>query len=101
MIKKQATKKVLLDAGTDLKGSVRTLCQKKETEVYTIFSAKKLAFAQKNIRSLKNLIHKNLEDKWTYSHNNQMQSFAQTINSKANRVKMLAPNKVTKETFPT
>ena len=56
---------------------------------------------KKKIRSLKNLINKNLEEKWTYSHINQMQSFVQTINSKVNRVTMLAPNKVTKETFLT
>ena len=61
---------------------------------------KKSAFAERNIRSLKNLIYKYLEDKWTYSYINQLQSFVQTINSRVDRVTKLAPNKVTKKDVP-
>ena len=61
---------------------------------------KKSAFEERNIRSLKNLIHKYLEDKWTYPHINQLQSFVQTINSRVNRVTKLMPNKVTKKDVP-
>ena len=65
------------------------------------FSARKnSAFAEKNIRSLKNLIYKYLEEKWTYSYINQLQSFVQTIESRVDRVTKLAPNKVTKKDVP-
>ena len=100
MIQSKRPKKVWIDAGTEFKGSFSTLCLKNEIEVYKTFSEKKSAFAEKNIRSLKNLIYKYLEDKWTYSYINQLQSFVQTINSGVNRVTKLAPNKVTKKDVP-
>ena len=89
-----------MDAGTEFKGSFSTLCQKNETEVFKTFSEKKSAFAERNIRLLKKLIYKYLEDKWTYSHINQLQSFVQTINSRVNSVRKLAPKKVTKKDVP-
>ena len=71
----------------ELKGSFSTLCQKNEIELYKTFSKKKSAFAERNIRSLKNLIYKNLENKLTYSYINQLQSFEQTNNSKSQQGK--------------
>ena len=100
MIRNKRPKKVWVDAGTEFKGSFSTLCQKNEIEVYKTFSEKKSAFAERNIRSLKNLIYKYLEDKWTFSYINQLQSFVRTINSRVNRVTKLAPNKVTKKDVP-
>ena len=92
VIKSKRPKKVWVDAGTEFKGSFSTLCQKNEIEVYKTFSGKKSAFAERNIRSLTNLIYKYLEVKWTYSYINQLQSFVQTINSRVNRVTKMAPN---------
>ena len=100
MIKNKQPKKLWLDAGTEFKGSLSTLCHKKYIEIYKTFSEKKSAFAERNIRSLKNLIYKYLEDKWTYSYINQLQSSVQTINSRVNRVAKLAPNRVTKKDVP-
>ena len=100
MIRNKRPKKVWVDAGTEFKGSFSTLCQKNDIEVYKTFSEKKSAFAEKNIRSLKNLIYKYLEDKWTYSYFNQLQSFVQAINSRVKRVTILASNKVTKKDVP-
>ena len=56
MIRNKRPKKVWVDAGTEFKGSFST--QKNEIEVYKTFSEKKSAFAERNIRSLKNLIYK-------------------------------------------
>ena len=100
MIKNNRPKKVWVDVGTEFKGSFSTLCQKSEIEVYKTFSEKKSAFAERSIRLLKNLIYKFLEEKWTYSYINQLQSFVQTINSRVNRVTNLASNKVTKKDVP-
>ena len=100
MIKNKQYKKVWVDAGTVFKGSFSTLCQKKAIEVHKTFSEKKSAFSERNIRSLKNLIYKYLEDKWTYSYINQLKSHVQTINSRVNRVTKLAPKKVTKKDVP-
>ena len=66
MINNKRPKKMWVHAGTDFKGSLSTLCQKNDIEDYKTFSEKKPAFAERNIRSLKNLIYKYLEDEWTY-----------------------------------
>ena len=60
-------------------------------------SAAKSAFAEKNIRSLENIIYKDLENKWSYHYINELQSFVQTINSRVNRMTGLAPYKVSKK----
>ena len=100
MIKTEKPKKVWVDKGTEFKGSFKTLCEKKGIKTYTTESEKKSAFAERNIRSLKSLIYKYLEDKWTYSYIDNLQDFVNTINSRTNRVIKLAPNKVTKKDVP-
>ena len=72
MIKNKRPKKMWVHAGTEFKCSLSTLCQKNEIEVDKIFSEKKSAFSENNIRSLKNLRSECLEDKWTYSYFNQL-----------------------------
>ena len=100
MIKTEKPKKVWVDKGTEFKGSFKTLCEKKGIKTYTTESEKKSAFAERNIRSLKSLIYKYLEEKWTYSYIDKLQDFVNTINSRTNRVIKLAPNKVTKKDVP-
>ena len=52
------------------------------------------------LRETKNLIYKYLEDKWTSSYIDQLQSFVQIINSRVNRVSKLASNKITRKDVP-
>ena len=70
---------------------------KMNLKIIKISARKESAFAESKIRSLKNFIFKYLQDKWTHSYINQLQSFIQTINSRVNSVTKLAPNKVTKK----
>ena len=100
MITTKQPKKVWVDKGTEFKGSFEALCKKKGINTYSTESEKKSAFAERNIRSLKNLIYKYLEDKWTYSYIDKLQDFVNAINSRTNRVTNLAPNKVTKKDVP-
>ena len=69
-------------------------------QLYTTESKTKSAFAERNIRSLKNIIYKYLEEKCTWTYIKDFPQFVNTINSR-NRVTQLAPNKVFKkhETF--
>ena len=60
----------------------------------------KSAFAERKIRSLKNIIYKYLEEKWTWTYIKDMPQFVNTINSRVNRVTQLAPNKVFKKHEP-
>ena len=100
MIKTKQPKKVWVDKGTEFKGSFKTLCEEKDMETYTTECEKKSAFAERNIRSLKGLIYKYLEDKWTYSYIDKLQDFVNTINSRTNRVTKIAPDEVTKKYVP-
>ena len=100
MIKTKQPKKVWVDKGTEFKGEFKKLCTKREIIKYNTHSEKKSAFAERNIRSLKSIIHKYLEFEWTYSYIEKLQSFVQMINSRVNRVTKLAPNKVTRKHVP-
>ena len=100
MIKHKQPKKIWVDDGTVFLGAFKALCNKRGIHLYSTFSEKKSAFAERNIRSLKNIIYRCLEEKWTYSYLDKLHSFVQTINSRVNRTINLAPNKVTKKDVP-
>ena len=100
MIKTKQPKKVWVDKVTEIKGSFKTLCEEKGIETYTTESEKKTVLAERNIRSLKGLIYKFLEYKWTYSYIDMLQDFVNTINSRTNRVSKIATNGVTKKDVP-
>ena len=100
MITTKQPEKVWVDKGTEFKRSFKALCKKKGINTYSTESEKKSAFAERSIRSLKNLIYKYLEEKWTYSYIDKLQDFVNAINSRTNRVTNLAPNKVTKKDVP-
>ena len=100
MIKNKQPQKVWVDHGTEFLGAFKTLCNKRGIHLYSTFSGKKSAFAERNIRSLKNFIYKYLEEKWTYSFIDKLDQFVKTNNSRVNRVTKLAPIKVTKKGVP-
>ena len=68
--------------------------------IYIVPLAKKSAFAERNIRSLKKKVHRYLEEKWTYSYIDQLDQFVKTVNSRVNRITKIAPNKNTKTDVP-
>ena len=61
---------------------------------------KQSAFAERNIRSLKNIFYKNLEFEWTHSYIEKLQSFVQTAILRVNKVTKLIPKKVTRKHVP-
>ena len=87
-----------MDKGTEFKGSFEALCKKKGMKTYS--TEKKSAFAERNIFSLKNLIHKYLEDKRTYSYIDKLQDFVNAVIPRKNCVTSLAPNKLTEKDVP-
>ena len=100
MIRKKQPEKVWSDKGTEFKGAFKKLCEKLAIATYTTQSETKSAFAERNIRSLKSVIYKYLEDKWTWIYIDKLPAFVNTINSRVNRVTKLAPNKVYKKHDP-
>ena len=59
-----------------------------------------VGICKRNIRSLKNIIYKYLEEKWTWTYIEDLPKFVKTIISRVNRVTHLAPNKVFKKHEP-
>ena len=94
MITKTKPLKVWSDEGTEFKKAFKKFCESKGIDTYNTNSEAKSAFAGRNIRSLKNIIYKYLENKWSYGYITELQSFVNTINSQFNRITGLAPNKV-------
>ena len=97
---KKKPQKVWSDMVTEFRGAFERFCQSNEIATYSTRSEAKAAFAERNIRSLKNLVYKFLENKWSYHYMNKMQSFVQAINSRVNRMTGLAPNKISKRHVP-
>ena len=96
MIKNQQPEKLWSDKGSEFKGDFKKFCAKKGTYLYTTESETKSAFAERNIRSLKNIIYKYLEEKWTWTYIEDLHQFVITKNTRVNRVTHLAPNEVFK-----
>lgn len=68
MLRTKQPQKVWVDKGTEFKSSFNQLCKNRGIEIYNTESDTKSAFAERNIRSLKNIIYKYLEkntDTWT------------------------------------
>ena len=61
MIKQKKQERVWTDKGSEFKGELKKFCEKKEIHLYTTENETKSAFAERNIGSLKNIIHKYLE----------------------------------------
>jgi hypothetical protein len=89
--------KVWTDQGTEFQGVFRQFCNKRGIDMYSTHSETKSCFAERNIRSLKNIIYRYLEHKWTWIYLPQLQEFVRTINTRVNSVTKLAPSKVTKK----
>ena len=89
--------KVWSDRGTEFIGEFKQFCYSKKVELYNTHSETKSVFAERIIRSLKNIIykHKHPEKNWCYHYIKNLHDFVGIITSRDNRVKGLAPEKVT------
>ena len=61
MITKSIPEKVWLDKGSEFEGEFKQICDSKNIDIYSTHSETKSAFAERNIRSLKNIIYIHLE----------------------------------------
>ena len=100
MIKHKKPKKLWTDKGTEFKGAFKAFCEKQDIEIYHTESETKSAFAERNIRSLKNIIYKHLEHTWSWKYIDSLDEFVKTINGRVNRVTKMAPSKVQKKHVP-
>jgi hypothetical protein len=87
-------KRVWVDEGREYEGRFKTFCKDMTITVYHTNSSKKAAFAERAIRSLKNIIYRYNEDTDSLRYIHKLQSFAKIINSRVNRSIGMAPKDV-------
>ena len=60
--KKNRPTKVWVDKGTEFAGEFLKLCKAEEIHIYSKMSVTQIAFAERTIRSLKNILYRYMED---------------------------------------
>ena len=60
--KKNRPKKVWVDQGTEFAGELKKFCSAEGIETYSTMSETKVAFGERTIRSLKNILYRYMED---------------------------------------
>ena len=99
MITKQnRRKKFWVDRGTEIVGEFKKFCSAAAKETYSTMSGTKAAFAERTIRSLKNVLYHYIEN-YGYKYNQKMPQFIATMNSRNNRSIDIKPNHVKNSDF--
>ena len=60
--KKKRPKKICVDKGTEFAGEFKKLCEAEGIQIYSTMNETKAAFAERTIRSLKNIPYRYMED---------------------------------------
>ena len=60
--KKNRPKKFWVEEGTEFAGELKKLCKAEGIQIYSTMSETKAAFAERTIRSLKNILYRYMED---------------------------------------
>ena len=81
--KRNRPKKIWVDKGTEFAGAFKNFCAAEGIQVYSTMSEKKAAFAERTIRSLKNILYRYMED-FGYKCIHKLPQFITTLNSRRN-----------------
>ena len=96
--KKNRPKKVWVDQGTEFAREFKKLCSAEGIEIYSTMSETKAAFAERTIRSLKNILYRYMED-YGYKYIHKLPQFIAKMNSRNNRSIDMEPIHVKKSEF--
>ena len=91
--KKNRPKKIWVDKGTEFAGAFKTFCAAEGIQVHSSMSETKAAFAERTIRSLKNILYRYMED-FGYKYIHKLPQFINTLNSRRNCSIDMRPNTV-------
>ena len=91
--KKNRPKKIWVDKGTEFAGAFKRFCAAEGIQVYSTMSETKAAFAERTIRSLKNILYRYMED-FGYKYIHKLPQFITTLNSRRNSSIDIRPNTV-------
>ena len=93
-----STKKVWVDKGTEFAGEYKKLCKAEGIQFYSTMSETNAAFAERTLRSLKNIFYRYMEDNG-YEYIHKLTQFVTTINSRRICLIDLVPNNVKNSDF--
>ena len=96
--KKNRPKKTWVDKGTEFAGELKKICKAEGIQIYSTMSETKAAFAERTIRSLKNILYRYMEDNG-YKYIHKLTQFVTTLNSRRNCSIDLIPKNVKIPTF--
>ena len=91
--KRNRPKKIWVDKGTEIAGAFEKFCTAEGIQVYSTMSEAKAAFAERTIRSLKNIVYRYMED-FGYKYIHKLPQFITTLNSRRNSWIDMRPNTV-------
>ena len=82
--KRNRPKKIWVGKGSEFAGAFEKFCAAEGLHVYSTMSETKAAFAERTIRSLKNILYRYMED-FGYKYIHKLPQFITTLNSRRNR----------------
>ena len=91
--KRNRPKKIWVEKGTEFAGAFKKFCTAERIQVYSTMSETKAAFAERTIRSLKNILYRYMED-YGYKYIHKLPQFIATLNSRRNSSIDMRPNTV-------
>ena len=91
--KRNRPKKILVEKGIEFAGAFKKFCSAEGIQVYSTMSETKAAFAERTIRSLKNILYRYMED-YGYKYIHKLPQFITTLNSRRNSSIDMRPNTV-------
>ena len=96
--KKKRPEKIWVDKATDFAGEFKKLCKAEGIQIYSTMSEIKAAFAERTIRSLKNILYCYTEDNG-YKYIHKLHLFVKTLNFRRNCSIDLIPKNVKNSDF--
>ena len=91
--KRNRPKKIWVDKGTEFAGPCKKFCAAEGIQVYAPMSETKAAFAERTIRSLKNVLYSYMEH-FGYKYIHKLPQFITTLNSRRISLIDMSPNTV-------
>ena len=96
--KKNRTKKIRVDKGTEFAGEFKKVGKAEGIQIYSTMSETKAAFAERTIRSLNNILYRYMEHNG-YKYIHKLNQFVATLNSKRRCSIDLIPKNVKNSDF--
>ena len=96
--KKNRPKKIWVDKRIEFVGEFKKLCKAEGIQIYSTMSETKAAFAERTIRSLRNILYPYMEDNG-HKYIHKLTQFVTTVNSRRNCSIDLIPKNVMKSDF--